>query len=204
MKKKLLKLSSIALLSLCLSLAPLNTFAEEKTIEEAEAGETITTEGGDFKVIKINKDFEEQIEHGPFTIKINYISAVNVKPSEELKPFLNDQDEVNLLSIDLEIENTSDDNYSIYPNSSQLVVNKKQLDPDFLLSDDIGGDFLGNVIKEGTLQFVYDDDLEEVEEMKLVIGSGQDDDFNLIGEDIVIEFNFDEDAEDEDSTSDAE
>ena len=35
MKKKLLKLSSIALLGLCLSLAPLNTFAEEKTIEEA-------------------------------------------------------------------------------------------------------------------------------------------------------------------------
>lgn len=45
------------------------------------------------------------------------------------------------------------------------------------------------------MQFIYEGDLKDIEEMKLVIHSGYDSDYNSIDEDTTIELKFEEETE---------
>ena len=87
-------------------------------------------------------------------------------------------------------ENTSDDTLSFYPDQSTMVTNKKQLEADFLFSASIGGDFYGNVEKEGLVYFIYEEDLRDVDKMRLFVKGAVDNDFNKVGEDIELELKF--------------
>ena len=57
-------------------------------------------------------------------------------------------------------------------------------------SDDVGGDFIGEVIKKGNVSFLLESEAEDITSFKYVIGGPHDEDFESIGEDITFELSF--------------
>lgn len=183
-----------------------NAQNQDKKIIEAEIGETLTTEGGEFTLLNKNEDLDIIIDHGPFEIKVIYLTAVEVTTGPALKSYYDNKDKVNLITIGFEIENKSDDVYSIYPDQSTIVVNKQQIEADIMMSDSVGGDYLGNVVKSGAVHYVYEGDLEDVNDVKLYLSSAIDSEYNRVDDDIIIDLSFSDTTEEKkedqsDSTS---
>ncbi|CEP84010.1 hypothetical protein [Paraclostridium sordellii] len=64
-------------------------------------------------------------------------------------------DEVVTVVFKTEIENTNDKDVSFYIDQAKLITNtKQQVEPNMILSDDVGGDFLGKVKKEGNIIYI--------------------------------------------------
>lgn len=190
MRKKVIKVA-VSCLSALLLIENSSAYAQKIELAKQEVGDVFKTDGGKFEVIK-KTDINELKESGPFKLKINYISSLEFEPTKEMSVFLepNEDGLANLIAVHMTIENTSDDTLSIYPNQSTLIANKKQVDSDIFMSAEVGGDFYGNVEKEGLVFFVYDGVLEEVEDFKLIIKGAHDGSFNSIGEDIEFELKF--------------
>ncbi|AHI40555.1 hypothetical protein [Enterococcus faecalis] len=51
------------------------------------------------------------------------------------------------------IENTSDKDFNVYPDQGTLVIEGQQIDADMWFSDDLGGEILHGVTKEGLVTF---------------------------------------------------
>lgn len=51
------------------------------------------------------------------------------------------------------IENTSDKDFNVYPDQGTLVIEGQQIDADMWFSDDLGGEILHGVTKEGMVTF---------------------------------------------------
>jgi hypothetical protein len=55
---------------------------------------------------------------------------------------------------ELTVENSTDGKITVYPGQGTVVVGTEQVDTDFFLSDDLGGDYFAGVVKEGRVFFV--------------------------------------------------
>lgn len=87
--------------------------------------------------------------------------------------------EFTLIVLDVEAENTSNDDISCYISQTQLVSNtKEQIAPHMFLSKHIGGDFLGNVKKTGNnVYLLKNSKAEDIKSIKLVIPAIHDKNF---------------------------
>lgn len=192
MVKKWVKLV-ISCFSVLLLIAPLNVNAQKIELAKQKVGDVFETDGGKFEVIK-KTDIDEAEESGPFKIRVNYISLLGLEPTKEMASFIkaNENDSTNLIAVHVTVENTSDDTLSIYPDQSVLIANKKQLDANFFLSADVGGDFYGNVEKEGIIFFEYDGEIKDVEDMKMIINAPHGESYDSIGDAIEFKLNFED------------
>ncbi|EIB6810865.1 DUF4352 domain-containing protein, partial [Enterococcus faecalis] len=58
-----------------------------------------------------------------------------------------------IAQIYFKIENTSDKDFNVYPDQGTLVIEGQQISADMWFSDDIGGEILRGVTKEGMVTF---------------------------------------------------
>ncbi len=154
---------------------------------EAEVGDTVTTEAGDMTLIAQNDDIDT-IETGPFKVNIEQVNAV----SGDLNPQsaqMFDTEQLEYIQIDLQAENTSEEDLTFYAGQAQIVTNTgEQLESDMWMSDHIEGDFMGGVTQEGTLIYLLEQSqAEEIETVRIVISAPQDEDWQEVGEEIDFE-----------------
>jgi hypothetical protein len=163
---------------------------EELEPEETTEGETEETELGVLTTHSQTLDINESQENGPFTITLLNANLAELEPSEMYADFF-DHDVVTLVGLEVEVQNTTSDTNSIYPDQGTIVTNTgNQVDADLFFSDDVGGDFLGEVTKSGTVFFFFDGDTESIENVRYVIGSGHGEDWENFGEDIEFSVDF--------------
>ena len=155
--------------------------------EEAEVGDTVTTEAGEM-TLKAQNDDIEAIETGPFIVDIEQVNAV----SGELNPQSAEMfgsEQLEYIQIDMQVENTSEEDLIFYAGQAQIVTNTgEQLESDMWLSDHIDGEFMGGVIQEGTLIYPLEQSqANEIETVRIVISAPQDEDWQEVGEEIDFE-----------------
>ena len=146
-----------------------------------------TPEMGRLELIKL-LEANETFTTGPFTITITKIGVTQFQPSEIALPAVDGQEQVTLVSIGMRVENTSSDTLSIHPNQGTIVVGQEQQQANLFLSAQVGGEFIGEVVKEGAVAFVVDTLPENVSSIKYVVRAPNDAQFMTAGEELTLEF----------------
>ena len=142
-----------------------------------------------------NRQINYTIEAGSFTITINSVQLADMEfQSSDTASLFNMAagDSAAIFSVDLTVENTSDDNLTFYPDQSTIVTNTKaQVVNDLLISDNVGGDFLGKVIKNGQIIFIIPNNAAaDITTIKWHVDAPLDTNFDKMCDDIVVTFNF--------------
>lgn len=98
--------------------------------------------------------------------------------------------EAALIALYVTTENTGDEDMSFYPDQSTLVTDtKEQVECAIFISDDVGGDFYGNVKKEGYIYFFCKSSkAADLGHLTLRIDPPFDAEFNDVGDPVVIDF----------------
>lgn len=162
---------------------------EELEPEESEEGESEETELGTLTTHSQILDINETQENGAFNISLINASLADLVVSDEFADWF-ESPEVTMVAMEIEVENTTGDTNSIYPDQGTIVTNTgQQIDADLLMSDEVGGDFLGEVTKSGTVFFFFEEDPAEIGTVRYIIDSGHDENFESFGE--AIEFSVD-------------
>lgn len=155
-----------------------------------DEGEVTESEFGTMTVLSKKLDINETQENGPFQITLMNAQVAHLVPTEDYVEFFGG-DDLTVVAVELTVENTVEDTNVIYPDQGTIVTNtSKQVDANMLISDSIGGDFLGEVIKEGTVLFTFEDDPEAIDNVRYIIGSGSDENYENFGEDIEFSIDF--------------
>ncbi|HZG87289.1 stalk domain-containing protein [Paenibacillus sp.] len=119
------------------------------------------------------------MESGPMKMKI---SKVTLDSAFKSSPYL---DPINAVILDVEVENTSTDTISWHPNQGTLVLNtKEQAEAAMSLfhSDDVGGEFVGKVVKKGKIVVEVKSDVSEITSLSFrVSGPFNAESFETIG-----------------------
>lgn len=158
--------------------------------EETTEGETEETELGLLTTYGQVLDINESQDNGPFTVTVLNANLTELEPSEMYADFF-DYDVVTAVAIEVQVENTVGETNTIYPDQGTIVTNTgNQVDADIFFSDDVGGDFLGEVTKTGTVFFFFDGDTENIDNVRYIIDSGHDEDWESFGEDIEFSISF--------------
>ena len=169
--------------------------SEPETSDGSTTGE-IVEEGGIRKIPVItDKELNREGESGP--IKYN-IEAVQVSKltatTDEMAQLLGiEKDkEVAMVAFNVSAENTSEDTINFYIGMATLTTNtKEQVECDSFLADYIDGEFLGNVIRSGTLIYILpNSSADDITNLTLHIDAPSDENFEYVGDEAKIELNF--------------
>ncbi len=163
----------------------------KKTIKGSNVGAKKETKIGTSTLLDVKNDYNISTESGPLKIDILETQFVRYNLNNTGKNVLNTQeDDVTVVYIISRIENTSENTISIFPDQGKLVIpnTKEQSSASvFLVPGELGGEYIGQVIKEGDAGFVIKSSPEEVDSIKYVIGGYYDKTSGDAGEDITIE-----------------
>lgn len=210
MKKRLLAILLMATMALSLVACGDNgeevesekEVAEETSDESADEESddsttgTIVEENGIRKEpVLTNKELNRAGETGPFKYSINAIQVSKLTATtDDMAEFLEiEKDtEVTLVVMDVSIENTSENTMYFYFDQATLTTNtKEQVEPDMFLSDYIDGEYLGNVIHEGSLFYVLKNtNADELTNITLHVEAPYDENFEDAGEKVTIDLAF--------------
>jgi Domain of unknown function (DUF4352) len=112
------------------------------------------------------------IEMGSLKLTINALAVYDVKPEEDMKFFFNNQDEARVIAINMEAENTSDEDINFNPNQAILVTDTgEQLDAEIGMMGEAGGDFLGKVKKSGQSTWIVKNMDKDIKKVTMIISS---------------------------------
>ena len=162
---------------------------ENNKKSDSSVGKVDESEFGRLEVIKEKKNINDVFESGPIKLTITDVQISKVNPKPDYKSMFNDKDEVTSVVIAVEVENTSDKTISFYPDQGTLVTNtKEQKEAELFLSDDVGGDFIGQVIKKGNIVFILDSKADEINNLKFVLGHPSNENLENVGEDITVTY----------------
>lgn len=166
------------------------TVTENKKPEKKASTKTKTSADGKTILKNMENLNFEQIS-GPIRAKITGIQIGKIKTNESSKKLFNNKDEVNFVVITMEVENTTGDTVGVYPDQGTLVTNtKEQVDANMFLSNgNLGGEYIGNVIKKGNVVFVVDSNLDEINNIKFTFDGPHDSSFERLGENITFDLN---------------
>lgn len=165
------------------------TNVESNKKSDSSLGKVDESEVGRIEVIKEKKNINDVFESGPIKLKITDLQISKVNPKPNYKSIFNDKDEVTSVVVAVEVENTSNETISFYPDQGTLVTNtKEQKEADLFLSDDVGGDFIGQVIKKGNIVFVLDSKADEINNLKFVLSHPSNENLENVGEDITVSY----------------
>lgn len=112
--------------------------------------------------------------------------------SDEYHDFF-ETDQLKYIQVDLQVENTSDDNITFYASQAIMTTSTgEQLEPDMLMSDHIDGEYFGEVNKSGTSIYILENSVaEDVDSIRLIFSAASDENFEDVGEEIDIEVELD-------------
>ncbi|HLR03649.1 MAG TPA: hypothetical protein VK111_12965 [Virgibacillus sp.] len=167
---------------------------EEEIEEESNSNNEDVQESeiGKLSIAYKDKELDENAESGPINLNVDALQVGELEVSEDYQEFFDGKDEVTTITISMNVENTDDNTNGFYPDQATITTDAgDQVDADMLLSDEVGGDFIGKVKKDGQVIFTVDSDADEINEINLFIDGTHDEDFENIGEDIEMTFNID-------------
>ena len=109
-------------------------------------------------------------------------------PNDSNKALFEDKDKVTVITLELEVENLSDETLSVYPDQGTIVTNtKEQKNADLVLSDELGGELIGKVVKKGNVIFLLDSEADQIEHIKYLIDAPHNESLDSIGDKYVFE-----------------
>lgn len=164
---------------------------EEGDSPEQQVGDVIEEDGMTRTVVATNYGINETQESGPFTVTLlnAQISHLLIEDADTAEYF--GGDDLALVSFEVEVSNNSEDTNMIYPDQGTIVTNAgDQVEADIFMSDSVGGDFLGEVTKTGGVYFTYEGDPEEITNVRYIVGSGSDENFDNFSEDLEFSIDF--------------
>lgn len=165
------------------------TTVENNKKADSSVGKIDKSEFGRVEVIKEKKNINDLFESGPIKLTITDIQISKVNPSPNYKSMFNNKDEVTSVVLAVEVENTSDETISFFPDQGTIVTNtKEQKGAQVFLSDEVGGDFIGQVKKKGNIIFIIDSNAEEINNVKFVLGNASNANFESVGEEITVTY----------------
>lgn len=162
---------------------------EKEAAEEVSSTDEEVTESelGKMTVHYKNKEVNQAFESGTVKGSLNKIQVATLEVAPDYKSMFDDQDIVTVVTAEMAVENTVDETVAFYPDQATLVTDTgKQVDADMLLSDSIGGDYLGVVKKEGNVIWVMPHD-EAITSVAIHISGASDAEFNSLSEDLKLE-----------------
>lgn len=157
-------------------------------------GKTYDADGALIDVLK-GGSIDQTFEQGPFKITVEgiYIGRIKNITDEDLKAYYNTDEPVNIAVISYKVENTSDDTYTFYIGQSPITTDtKEQIEPDLLVSEEGGGDILGQIIKEGNSVYYPKNNLEDIKDITWHLKHANSEDYQTKIDGIKIKFIFDE------------
>lgn len=165
--------------------------SSDSNVDEDELGLIFEEDGVSVEMVKAKREMNEVYESGPFILTLDSVGLARMEVPEESAFFFDDKSEVNLVILGVSVENTSDETLAFYPDQGTLVTDtKEQKEANLFLSDDLGGDFYGQVKKEGAITIIIDSEPEDINRMSFHIGGPFGDGIDRVGEDISLEINF--------------
>lgn len=162
-----------------------STDTQEETTEtvKEEEFEVQKDEIGRSQIYMKNRNLGIEETIGPIIFQIDKVQTLRLEVASDYRFFFDDQKEVTIVSFNVIVENTSDETVSFHPNQARLVTNTgEQVDADIVISEDVGGEFLGKVKKEGGVLFHVESMPEELTEVRFVVEGPYDDQFRKIAE----------------------
>lgn len=169
------------------------TKEETETPQEAPAEENtsnsewVEENGAKRRTVK-DIDFNQTFTTGPFNITIERVQAIDIMTNDEMKSMFDGKDEITSIAMSVKVENTSDDELNFYPDQAEIATDtKEQIEAEMLLSDRVGGEFKGQIIKEGTIIFIANSKAEDINKLTLFIDGPSNQDFDRVGEDLKID-----------------
>lgn len=111
------------------------------------------------------------VQFGSMQLYINNMSVYDLRPNEDNLYTFDDQEQVRVVFVDMKVKNTADQDVTFYPDQAVLVTDTGEQVESGLIGDDLGGDFLGKVEKEGMAMWVLNDSKKEVKNIKMIISA---------------------------------
>lgn len=153
---------------------------ESSKVEKTEAGEKTT--------YFTNKNVNEKTKLGPINFSVNKIQTSRFKVADSYKEAFGNKDEVTLVIVDVTAENTSEDTINFHPNQATITTNTgEQIQAEIFLSDDVGGEFIGKVKKEGNIFFTAKSLPKEITSIKYIVDGPSDSNFQNLAERYTVE-----------------
>lgn len=157
--------------------------------DKADDGNVQESEIGKMTITYKNKELEENAESGPITLSVSALQVGELEVAEDYKEIFDNKDKLTAITMELKAENSSDDTVGIYPDQATITTDAgDQVDADVFLSDQVGGDFIGKVKKEGSVYFFVDTPAEEIGQINLIVDGAHDEDYESIGDQIKMSF----------------
>lgn len=157
-------------------------------VETKEANKVEKSEIGEKTIQFTNKKLGISTKLGPINFKINKVQTSRLKINEGYKKMFEDKNEVTLIVLEADVENTSDDSVNFYPNQAKLTTNTgEQIDAAIVLSDDVGGEFIGKVKKSGNIIFLAESDPKKITDVKFIVEGPSDANFTSLAERYTVE-----------------
>ncbi|MEK8130062.1 stalk domain-containing protein [Paenibacillus filicis] len=118
------------------------------------------------------------LSSGPMKLDIAKVSLdPEYKPNSYSKS-------IKAIIFEVSVENTSSDTVNWHPNQGKLVTNtKEQVDTSLFYSDQVGGEFIGKVVKKGKIVFEVKSSLSDVTSLNYKVTAPFGESFNRVGED---------------------
>lgn len=178
--------------------APLVTISENLiTVRDDGTGENSDKNGMKKTVVLTNRNIGYTGECGPLVYEIQGIQIATINATGDAASMMGlaPGKDAALVAIQISVENTSAEDITWYPDQSTIITSdKEQVGSNWLLSDSVGGEFMGNVIKQGQIYFICENtDAETLSHVQWRIRSPHDSKLNHFGEDVIIEFDFPKD-----------
>lgn len=165
------------------------------TVRDDGSGEKSTGNGMERTPVLTNRNIGYSGEAGPIIYSVDAIQISSITATEESAASmlgLEQRKAGTLVAIKMTVENTSDDDISFYPYMSTIITNtKEQVESNWLLSDSVGGDFYGQVKKDGQIYWICSGtDAKDLTHIQWRIDSPHDSNYEHFGDEIKIEIEF--------------
>ncbi|AWG44161.1 hypothetical protein BEH_24225 [Priestia filamentosa] len=109
------------------------------------------------------------VQFGSMQLYIKNMSVYDLRPNEDSLYEFDNQEQVRVVLVDMKVKNTADQDITFYPDQAILTTDTGEQVESDLLGDDLGGDFLGKVEKEGMAMWVLKDHEKELKNIKMII-----------------------------------
>ena len=157
---------------------------EQQTAEPKEEADVQESELGSNQIYMKNKALDVNETIGSIQFAIDKVQTSRLTVAEAYRELFDGKEAVTVVAMNVIVENTIDDTVSFHPNQATLVTNTgEQVTADLWHSDDVGGEFLGKVKKEGNVLFFVAAMPEELTEVRFIVDGPFDANYEQIAED---------------------
>lgn len=182
MKRLLIAITSVLLLSACGSTEDLKETKETKTVAKQQ-DTNILSEYGKVTEYYNKQDLSYKATTGPMEFEITGVNVSDIKPSEEYSFIFNEAKKAHVIILTLNTKNTTKDEVWFSADHPTLVTDTgEQVDATAHdISKTVGEDFKGSVSKNGRVLFFLEKDIKDIKEITLHFDAPLDKNKNEIG-----------------------